>query len=416
MIIFGKNLFGRYIFVGNSSDKNGGTAVIPTPTHEYYPGQYVVYAYAEDGTRTAMFGSGIEDNALSGLSFSITSTGCGDCTLTFKKLPSNVELTYMQRIDVHLFGDQDPWYSGYILSRPVEGTTESTYTFKAHGYYNRLDSMYLFQTYENMDVSDIVRDIARQAEKTQDIIYNDTKIITAGYTVQKLVFDGTSVKNALKTLADFAIDFVYGVDENRNLYFKPRNASINEQARLTVGAHISSYVPEWDVSKIVNWARVKGGNIDEEGEQWLCTVEDSTSQGKYGIRQAVWTLPEAQAVEDARRWGENQILKYKDPVRSARVSGVRLEYPLPDGTFNVRHMTTDGQAEIRTLSGETHTYPITKISYKVSSSSGISADMQLGEPAFTLDRYLLEQERNYKAAEAAASQALKQLATEKEGT
>ena len=396
-ILFGKNLFGRFIFGGSTNDQNGGTAVVPTPT---------------DGTRTAMFGSGIEDNALSSLSFSITSTGCGDCTLTFKKLPSNVELTYMQRIDIHLFGDRRPWYSGYILSRPVEGTTESTYTFKAHGYYNRLDSMYLFQTYENMDVSDIVRDIARQAERSQDLIYNETKIITAGYTVQKLVFDGTSVKDALKTLADFAIDFVYGVDEYRNLYFKP----INEQARLTVGVHLSSYVPEWDVSKIVNWARIKGGNLDDAGEQWLCTVEDMASQQLYGVRQAVWTLPEAQAVTDAQRWGENQIQKYKDPVRSAKVSGVRLEYPLPDGTFNVRHMTTDGQAEIRTLSGETHTYPITKISYKVSSSSGISADMQFGEPAFTLDRYLLEQERNYKAAEAAASQALKQLATEKEGT
>lgn len=410
-ILFGKNLFGRFIFGGSTNDQNGGTAVVPTPTHEYYPGQYVVYAYAADGTRTAMFGSGIEDNALSSLSFSITSTGCGDCTLTFKKLPSNVELTYMQRIDIHLFGDRRPWYSGYILSRPVEGTTESTYTFKAHGYYNRLESMYLFQTYKNMDVADIVRDIARQAEKSQDLIYNETKIITAGYTVQKLVFDGTSVKDALKTLADFAVDYVYGVDENRNLYFKPRNAAINEQARLTVGVHLSSYVPEWDVSKIVNWARIKGGNIDDSGEQWLCTVEDAESQQLYGVRQAVWTLPEAQAAEDAERWGKNQIQKYKDPVRSAKVSGVRLEYPLQNGTFNVRHMTTDGEAEIRTLSGDTYTYPINKISYTVSASKGISADLQLGEPVFALDRYLLEQERNYKAAEAASAQAIKQLAT-----
>ena len=361
-----------------------------------------------------MFGSGVEDNALSQLTFAITSTGCGECTMTFKKMPSNVELTYMQRIDIHLFGDSQPWYSGYILSRPVEGTTESTYTYKAHGYYNRLESMYLFQTYESMDVADIVRDIARQAEKSQDLIYNETKIITAGYTVQKLVFDGTSVKDALKTLADFAVDYVYGVDENRNLYFKPRNGSINEQARLTVGVHIASYVPSWDVSKVVNWARIKGGNINDKGEQWLCTVEDAESQALYGKRQAVWTLPEAQAVEDAERWGANQIAKYKDPVRSAKVTGVRLEYPLRDGTFNVRHMDTDGQAEIRTLSGDTFAYPINKISYTVSAAKGIAADLQLGEPAFALDRYLLEQERNYKAAESACTLALKQLAT-KEG-
>lgn len=409
-LLFGKNLFGRFIFGGAADGAGGGTPVVPTPTHEYYSGQYVVYAYAADGTRTAMFGSGIENNALSQLSFSVTSTGCGDCTMTFKRMPTNAELSYMQRIDIHLFGDIQPWYSGYILSRPVEGTTDMTYTYKAHGYYNRLDSMYLFQTYENMDVSDIVRDIARQAEKSQDLVYNETKIITAGYTVQKLVFDGTSVKDALKTLSDFAIDFVYGVDEYRNLYFKPRTSRINEQARLTVGVHIASYVPEWDVSKIVNWARIKGGNINDEGEQWLCTVEDADSQQTYGMRQAVWTLPEAQEVADAQRWGENQIAKYKDPVRSAKVTGVRLEYPLRDGTFNVRHMTTDGEAEIRTLDGMAHTYPISKISYTISAEKGISADMQLGEPVFALDRYLLEQERNYKAAEQASASAIKQLA------
>ena len=413
-LLFGKDILGRFIFGGNTAVSSGGSDDQTPGTYEYYPGQYVVYAYAADGTRTAMFGSGVEDNALSQLTFAITSTGCGECTMTFKKMPSNVELTYMQRIDIHLFGDSQPWYSGYILSRPVEGTTESTYTYKAHGYYNRLESMYLFQTYESMDVADIVRDIARQAEKSQDLIYNETKIITAGYTVQKLVFDGTSVKDALKTLADFAVDYVYGVDENRNLYFKPRNGSINEQARLTVGVHIASYVPSWDVSKVVNWARIKGGNINDKGEQWLCTVEDAESQALYGKRQAVWTLPEAQAVEDAERWGANQIAKYKDPVRSAKVTGVQLEYPLRDGTFNVRHMGTDGQAEIRTLSGDTFAYPINKISYTVSAAKGIAADLQMGEPAFALDRYLLEQERNYKAAESASAQALKQLAT-KEG-
>lgn len=409
--IFGKELFGRFPFAGKTSPGGSGGNTPGYVTHEYYPGKYVVYAYAEDGTRTAMFGSGTERNALSGLSFSITSTGCGDCTMTFKRMPANAELTYMQRIDIHLFGDMQPWYSGYILSRPVEGTTDTTYTYKAHGYYNRLESMYLFQTYENMAPADIVRDIARKAEDMQGIVYNDAKIINAGYTIQRLVFDGVSVKDALKTLSDFAIDYVYGVDEYRNLYFKPRTSRINEQARLTVGVHMASYAPEWDVSKIVNWARIKGGNINDEGEQWLCTVEDTESQQAYGMRQAVWTLPEAQEVADAQRWGENQIAKYKDPVRSAKVTGVRLEYPLADGTFNVRHMTTDGDAEIRTLSGNTYTYPITKISYSLSASKGISADLQLGEPSFALDRYLLEQERNYKAAEQASASAIKQLAT-----
>ena len=409
-IRFGGGFFGRFLYAGNkggagkSSDGKG-------EVRKYYPGQFTVIAYAEDGTKTAFFGSGMEKNTLSKVTFEISSTGCGSCELIFKVLPKNSELDYMQRIDIHLFGDELPWYSGYIITRPVEGTTETEFKFTAHGYYNRLETMVLFETYENMDPGAIVRDIALKAEKSYGLVYNSIKIADAGYTVTKLVFDGVTVKEALSTLSDFALDFVYGVDEYRSLYFQAREQSINEQARLTVGKHISQYTPSWNTEKIYNWARVKGGNIDDEGEQWLCVVEDEESIAKYGRRDKVLTLPEAYEVEDARRWGENQIAQYKEPVRSAKVTGVRLEYPLVDGTFNVRHLTTMGQAEIRTLDGNTYEYPITKVKYTVSASTGISADMTLGEPVFALDKYLSDIERNAKNIEQSQASAIKQLKT-----
>ena len=409
-ILFGTGLFGRYIFkgkTGNGGDGDSGRG----KTRKYYEGQFTVIAYAEDGTKTAFFGSGIEKNPLYKLTFEISQTGCGNCELTFKVLPSTSELNYMQRIDIHLFGDEKPWYSGYIISRPVEGTTETEYKFTAHGYYNRLETMILFETYENMDVGEIARDIARKAEQNYGLVYNATKIADVGYTVTKLVFDGVTVKEALSTLSDFALDYVYGVDEYRSLYFQSRERGINEEARLTVGKHVNKYVPSWNTEKMYNWARVKGGNIDDEGEQWLCVVQDTASIAKYGKRDKVLTLPSAYEVADAKRWGENQIAQYKDPIRSAKVTGVRLEYPLADGTFNVRHLTTLGQAQIRTLSGETHEYPITKVKYTISASTGISAEMTLGEPVFALDTYLAGIERNAKDIEQSQASAIKQLKT-----
>lgn len=405
--IFGKGLFGRWIFagrIGKGSKDNGRGEVL-----EYYPDQYAVYAYKSDGTRTAYFGSGSEQNVLSKLTFEITETGCGQCELVFKKLPSNTELNYMQRIDIHLYGDKLPWYSGYIVSRPVEGTTDQEYKFKGFGYYNTLESLFIFQTYENMDVGAIARDIAIKAEQNLGIVYNGTKIPNVGYVPAKLVFDGVTAKKALATLADFAIDYVFGVDEYRNLYFKPRDTKVNKQAHLTVGKHFASYSPTWDADDIVNWARIKGGNIDDAGERWLCVVEDKASQQLYGMRQDVWDLPEAYSAEDARRWGENQIARYKKPKKSAKVKNVNLEYPYPDGTFYVRHMSTDGQAEIRTLDGQLYTYPITKIKYTVSAKDGIKAELSLGEQPFSVDRYLAEIERNANALEQSQSSAIKQL-------
>lgn len=405
--IFGRGLFGRWIFAGPTGSREGSSD--RGKVHEYYPGQFVVYAYKKDGTRTAIFGGGSEANALNEVTFEITSTGCGQCQLTFYRQPDNAQLDYMQRIDIHLYGDRKPWYSGYIISRPIEGTTDTKFVYKGYGFYNRLENVMIWKTYENTDVGDIVRDIARQVERqTLQVVYNDSKIQSVGYRPTKLVFDGVTVKEALNTLADFAVDYVYGVDEYRCLYFRRRETAVNEQARLTVGKHITSYTPSWDVSKLVNWARIKGGSVDDQGEQWLCVVEDKESQNSYGVHQAVWNLPEAYDAADAKRWGENQISQYKAPVKSAKISGVRLEYPYPDGTFNVRHMSTDGLAEIRRLDGNADTYPIKKIKYTLSGEKGIKTEMELGEPLFSVDRYLSEIERRSKDIEQSQSSALKQ--------
>lgn len=408
--IFGKSLFGRFIFGGDDKSASGGS-VVPDLGTRYIPGKFAVIAYNADGTKSAIFGSGGEAKALQSVKFAITPTGCGDCTLVFNRLPSTDELTYMQRIDIHLFGDTQPWYSGYILERPIPGTTATSFTFKAYGYYNKLDYIYLFETYENKDVGEIVRDIARKVETAQGLVYNETKIPDVGYAPTKIVFDGVTAADALATLTDFALDYVYGVDAERSIYFKPRDTTVNEQARLTVGKHVQSYTPSWDASKIVNWARVKGGNVDDQGEQWLCTVEDTASQATYGLRQEVWDLPSAYEVEDAQRWAQNQIDKYKNPTKSAKVKNVSLEYKYPDGTFNVRHMSTDGMAEIRAIDGSTEDYPITKISYTISSDAGIKADLDLGEPVFSVDKYLLEIERKAADLEQSQQTALKQLST-----
>ena len=98
--IFGRGLFGRWIFAGPTGEGEGSSD--RGKVHEYYPGQFVVYAYKRDGTRTAIFGGGSEANALNEVTFEITSTGCGQCQLTFYRQPDNAQLDYMQRIGITL--------------------------------------------------------------------------------------------------------------------------------------------------------------------------------------------------------------------------------------------------------------------------------------------------------------------------
>lgn len=223
--------------------------------------------------------------------------------------------------------------------------------------------------------------------------------------------DHVTAKEALKQLADFAIDYVYGVDQYRQLYFQPRDNEINEQARFWIGMHLNTYVPTWDVEKIVNHAYIKGGNVDNEGEQWLAEVSDTESINKYGLQEAIWTLPSAYSESDAQKWGQSQMRKYKEPTKSAKVTGVKLEYPRADGTFFVRKLSTQGQTALTTNEGEIYTYPITKLKYTVSADKGISLDMELGEQPFEIDRYFADLDRNAKMAELLQQASTKQLKT-----
>lgn len=408
---FGLYPFGQYGWASLAGD-GGGYNPDPDVTSSYQPNVYTIIAYRSDGTKTAIFGAGSESNNIESLKFEMIETGCGSFEIVFRSLPDNSELDYRQRIDIHLFNDPRPWYSGYVITRPVKGTTDTTFKFTGHGYYNMLEKVYINAVYQNMEVSAIVSDIVRKVETSVGLQFNGNKLINTAYTVSHIEFDHVSAKDALKQLSDFAVDYVYGVDEYRQMYFKPRINEINEQARFWVGQHLDEYQPTWDVEKVINRAYIKGGNVDDNGEQWLATVEDTASQAVYGLQEAVLTLPSAYNATDAARWGVNQIERNKEPVKSAKVKGARLEYPKPDGSFFVRKLSTDGQAAITTIDGDLHVYPINKLKYTVSASTGIKLDtFELGTQPFAIDRYFAELDRNAKNNELLQQASTKQLKT-----
>lgn len=158
---------------------------------------------------------------------------------------------------------------------------------------------------------------------------------------------------------------------------------------------MDGFEPTQSIDKIVNYARIKGAAIDGEGESWLATVEDKESQDLYGVSEEVWTLPTAYTAADAERWGHSELAKYKNPVLSAKATGVKLKYPKPDGVFWVRRLSTDGQALITDKEGKERKYPITKLKYTISGEKGIDFSMELGEPPYPpTAKYLLDIERN----------------------
>jgi hypothetical protein len=395
---------GRFIWAAplRAGSAGGGEKI------KYLPDCAQVVCYNRDGAKSAVFGDNTWRQSFYSLAFELTGTGCGEATLKFKRLPPPAELNHGQRLDIHLYGDYRPWWSGYVLTRPDAGGTGEEFAFKCHGFYNALKYKLIFQRYQGWEVADIAADIAARAESL-GVVLNGSKIYPTGYRISDIEFDGVTAQECLKQLSEFAAGWVYGVDEWREFYFKPRVEGINEEARFWAGEHLKAYLPEANVDKIVNWARVKGAQVDEAGEQWLATVEDTASQALYGRREEKWDLPTAYAAQDARRWGEEEIKRYKDPIRSAKVKGVSLNYPRPGGVFWVRKLSTDGQAAITNLNGEMTAYPISKLKYTVDAAKGIALDMELGEQPKDMAEWVIAQERAARDRELLQQAATKQI-------
>lgn len=356
-----------------------------------------IVIYNTEGTKLAEISNEVQKGILYEASFELVESGCGDFSFTLLKEFTQIEITYNHRIDIHLFGSQTPWYSGYVMTRPKPGNTSRTFTYGGFGFFNQLKTCIMdyhyyattFPAATDRCVSKVVDHIARTfIEPKTEIVYNCGKIDGMSFVITDMDFDKTSVKDALSDIVDIAQDYVVGVDEVREFFFRPVKDEVNPTCIKFTGKHIQTVLFSDDTFKIRNKLYIKSGTITD-GSNYICTVEDAASQATYGVLEDVLTIPTALATEDAQRWGEYKLSKLKDPVQKAKVTGIDI-----NGTL----IRAEGKARIYDKEGRSYEYPIKKVIYKIV-SSGITADLELGELDRPLAEEILEMMRDLKNQE-----------------
>ncbi|MDT8901173.1 hypothetical protein [Anaeroselena agilis] len=398
-MMFGRWPFGRFIYNGRAGMISG--AVINYPLQE---SGFAAKIYDQAGQKLAEYGDTIQNNILTEIEFELDENGCAALTLVFSKKPA-IDILYNYRVDIHLFGDPDPWYSGYITRIPLPGTTEQQFTYEGYGFYKQLDNTLVDATYQNTEISAIVKTIMTSyVVPDTDIVYKSSKIVAVGYTVNGIAFEDATAKEALEQLAEYAGNYVVGVDERRELFFKPVSTAIAEDSRFWVGWDAHSFKPEETLDDVKNYLIVKGSVLQVDGTYVLYSNYDADSITDYGLRKAVLTLPSALTTADAQRWGDNQLDKLKTPPQAAEVENIKVKQRLIKAYGKARVTSWDGK----------HVYdlPITRVIYRVSAEDGISCGLSLG-PASTqsLDEFIAKLVRDIKNAEAVQSLINKNLSS-----
>jgi len=217
--------------------------------------------------------------------------GCGEFSF---KLPRKrfEERALRGDFNVRIYGRDDSsdsyslWYQGLITNKvpAIQGKTE-TIEVSGHGYINQLSRIYLNNiTYTSQEVSLIVKDLLDNYITTDtNVTYTASDIEVTSFTVDSIQFNDDAL-SAIEKLADIVGGIEYGVDRNRNFFFKARATTVG--IRYYLGKNIRTFEDNQDFSEIINQVYVQGAQVGGTYFQFG-PYDDVNSQVKYNLRTDV---------------------------------------------------------------------------------------------------------------------------------
>lgn len=356
--------------------------VSPAVTVRFYDPSKNLRAYMSSNTGFNPFGD---------ISFELTDQGCGRASLELLFLPVHVPQIVTQHgswFEVHLWNSPRPIWSGTVVRRPGDGSTDRTIRLEGIGFLDMVKDVILANLeaspvetrllFEDWACRDVVAYIAQKLEDQTFVVRNDAKIEDSAKTTYEatLFYIRQTAKEALDELADLVGGAVWGVDVDRELFFESRDTTISAERTLVVGRDIEEWEPTEDSSKIGNYLHIRHGQtvVDQTdpafGTNFLVGfLRDDASVSAYGLRERTVSAPSIYNTLDAYRYGASKLEQMKGPA---------LRGLAPKVTF--RGTEFKAGKTYRVVSGDVVTdLPCKRVRYQVRPSGRTEVTLHLGD-------------------------------------
>ena len=213
-------------------------------------------------------------------------------------------------------------YSGKLLKvKRIIRSGEEGINLTFYGYISELSDVNVNETYEGMEISDIIKDILdNYVVGVKKITYNDSDIEETNFSVASVVFNHDAL-SAIKFLADLAGDFEWGVDRNKSFYFKQRDTNVRRT--YSIGREIYEYEEDEDHESVKNVINVFGANSSVVP---LATINSAGSVLVFGRKET--NIFESSIVEssDANRLGLVTVKNMDNKIRQIQVKMKQDDY------------------------------------------------------------------------------------------
>jgi len=282
----------------------------------------------------------------------------------------------------------DLWYQGLIENKVpnIAGNSENV-AVSGHGYVVQLSRIYLDDvSYSSQEASVIVKDLLdNYITPNTDITYNAPDIEATTFTFDSLDFN-TDALSALRTIADTVGTREWGVDQDRNFFFKERSSTVGR--RYSLGNNITNFNENQDFKDIINRVIVQGKQTG--GTYYKATYNDEVSQLKYGIRAEVIQNSAVSTADVSKQLADAIFAEKNDVIRKASCELVGLEAQI-EATNPIDLMNVLGK-EIKYGEKKYGTFlysgnvdrVIDRINYMVTESGALRTYLDMGEQKPTI--------------------------------
>lgn len=298
----------------------------------------------------------------------------------------------------------DLWYQGLVENKipHLRGNSEDI-EVTGHGFQCQLSRIYLDGvSYSSQEASLIVKDILdNYIVPATDIEYDSSDIEVTSFTLDRIDFN-TDALNAMQTIAEIVGSREWGVDKNRNFFFKAKSSTVG--FRYVLGKNITSYSEDQDFKEIINKVIVQGAQAG--GTYYKATYNDTISQLKYGIRTKVIQNSSINSSVVSEQLADAIFLEFNEVVRKVNLDLVginaQLESTIPVPLFNIiAQQKKYGQDKYgRFLYGGLINRSLNRINYTLTNNGTLQVNVDLGQIRPSLSEeigqlnYKLEQQRN----------------------
>lgn len=335
--------------------------------------------------------------------------GCGSFSFSLpRKIFEEKAITGDSNVRIY-YRDQSTksytlWYQGLVENKipDVSGNSESM-DISGHGYVAQLSRIYLNNvSYSSQEISTIITDILDSyVTPNTNISYEAVDIGTTAFTPDAIDFNDTAL-SAIEKCADLAGGIEWGVDKDRNFFFKQKSTTVGFRHRF--GKNIINFSEDLSFQDIVNRVIVQGA--ESGGTYYTNTYNDSLSQLKYNLRTKVIQNSSISTDSVAQQFATSYFAEYSEVVRKATCDLTDYE-ALVEATVPVPLMIIFGKENTYgTKKFKTGLYSglvqrqVERVNYSISNKGSLNISIDLGQlrPSIAEEiaqlKYNLEQQRS----------------------